>query len=214
MFTIDLLKGQGIPEKSGAKGIIIGVIAFAVPVIIGIILSEMYLSNAVAISLKKQEIDRFEKKKENLSQALEKQQKFEQTRNDMQSVLCELADSINRHTQWSPVLVTIVKNAPESLVMIGLKAEQDFNTKKVQIKDNPDKTENVSVPVRTLKIQLKGGKNAKYDDAVRGFCSNLRSSKVVGSRLENITISKRNLEDRSEKEGFYYEVNCLFKEGL
>jgi len=214
MFAIDLLKGQGIPEKSGAKGIIVGVIGFAVPVIIGIVFSGMYLSDAVAISVKKQEIGRFEKKTENLSDALRIQKSFEQKRNAMQSVLSEVSSSLDRHTQWSQVLVTIVKTIPDSLVMTGLEAEQDFKTKRRPKRGNPDEMENVSIPIRILKIRVKGKTGSNHDEAVREFCSKLRSSKGIGSRLKNIKIAKRNLGDRKEKGEFYYEVICLFKEGL
>ena len=45
MFTIDLLKGQGIPIKSRPTGIAISAAAVAVPVIIAIVMLGFYLRN-------------------------------------------------------------------------------------------------------------------------------------------------------------------------
>ena len=54
MFTIDLLKGQGIPIKSRPEGIVIAAVTLAVPIIIAVIIFSFYLNNSIVISIQRQ----------------------------------------------------------------------------------------------------------------------------------------------------------------
>ncbi len=54
MFTIDLLKGEGVPVKSGPGGITIAVVTLVVPIVIAIVMLGLYLSNIINISVQTQ----------------------------------------------------------------------------------------------------------------------------------------------------------------
>ena len=77
MFTIDLLKGQGIPKKSRPEGVAVAVMTFAVPIIIAIVMFGCFLHTRVVMSIQKQGMAGYEKKIQELSQAVELQRSFE-----------------------------------------------------------------------------------------------------------------------------------------
>ncbi len=77
MFTIDLLKGQGIPMKSSPGGIAIAAVAVAAPMTIAIIMFGFYLNDRTQVSTKEQEIVRCQAEIDKLSGTVELQDSFE-----------------------------------------------------------------------------------------------------------------------------------------
>ena len=213
MFTIDLLKGQGIPAKSRPESIAIVAATLAVPVIIAIVMFGLYLRNKITISIQKQEIANYETRIDELSDAVELQKSFENEKNAIGSCLSEVSTFIGRHTQWSPVLATLVKNMPDSVVLTGLEVKQSSVKRKVPKKNDPKKMINISVPVRTLQINVCGSPQSDCDKAVRDFRERLRSSTLLGPKLENIRVSQR-LGTLESRDVVSYQIECIFKPGL
>ena len=213
MFTIDLLKGQGIPAKSRPEGIAIAAATLAVPVIIAIVMFGLYLRNKIIISIKKQAIVNYETRIDELSDAVELQKSFEYEKNAISSCLSEVLTSIGGHTQWSPVLATLVKNMPDSVVLTDLEVKQGSVKRKVPKKDDPTKMIDISVPVRTLQIKVCGSPQSDCDKAVRDFRERLRSSTLLGPKLENIRVSQR-LGTLEGRDVVSYQIECIFKPGL
>lgn len=213
MFTIDLLKGQGIPAKSRPEGIAIAAAALAVPVIIAIVMFGLYLRNKIIISIQKQEIANYETRIDKLSDAVELQKSFEYEKNAISSCLSEVSTSIGRHTQWSPVLATLVKNMPDSVVLTDLEVKQGSVKRKVPKKDDPKKMIEISVPVRTLQINVCGSPQSNCDKAVRDFRERLRSSAFLGPKLENIRVSQR-FGTLQSRDVVFYQIDCVFKPEL
>jgi Tfp pilus assembly protein PilN len=213
MFTIDLLKGQGIPIKSRPEGVAIATMTFAVPILAAMVMLGFYLSNRIVISTKRQEIANYEKNIEALSNAIELQKSFETEKNNINSCLSEVFSSISSHTQWSPILAIVVKNMPDSMVLTSLEVKQRSISKKVPKKDDPKKMIDVSVPARTLQMSVSGRPQADNDKAVKDFKDRLRSSASLASKIEDIRVSQKS--DTFEGQGVVsYEIDCIFKPEL
>ena len=213
MFTIDLLKGQCIPAKSRPEGIAIAAATFAVPIIIAIVMFGFYLSNIINISVQKQEIVKYEKRIDKLSDSIEMQKLFEKEKNVISSCLTEVSSSIAKHAQWSPILMTLVENMPDSVVLTSLEVKQRSVRRKVPQKDDPKKMINISVPVRTLHISVCGSPQTNCDKAVRDFGDRLRSSALLGPKLEDIRVSQ-GFDMLQNQNVVSYEIDCVFKPGL
>jgi Tfp pilus assembly protein PilN len=213
MFTVDLLKGQGLPMKSRPTGIIISAAAITVPVIIAMIMLGFYLRNKITISVLMRETARWETETGKFSELVKLQESFEKDRAVYNSCLAEVKSSIGRFAQWSPVLVTVVENMPDSVALTALEAKQRSIRKKVPQKGDPKKTTDVDVPVRTLRVSVCANPQTGSDEAVRNFQARLRSSAFLGPRLENITVS----QESGKLEGqdiVTYQIDCVFKPGL
>ena len=70
MFTIDLLKGQGIPARSRPEGIIATAVTIVVPIAIALTMLGIYLSSRIVMNIYKQEISSYEKKIATMSEAM------------------------------------------------------------------------------------------------------------------------------------------------
>ncbi len=213
MFTIDLLKGQAVPIKRGPESIVITAVTFAVPIIVAIVMFGFYLSNKITISVQKQRIVSHKADIDKLSEAADLQKSFEQEKKAINNCLSEVSSSLDRHTQWSPVLVTVVKNMPDSMILTRLEVKQRSIKKKVPKKDDPKKMVDISVPVRTLQISVSGSPQHDCDKAVRDFRNRLRFSKLLEPKLEDIIVSQKTGTLEGQKV-ISYEIDCIFKPQL
>jgi hypothetical protein len=213
MFTIDLLKGQGIPIKNRPWGVAIAALAFAVPILVAMAILGFYLSNKIVIRVARQEIVNYEKNIEALSDAVELQKSFEAEKNNINNCLSEVLSSMGRHTQWSPVLATVVENMPDSMVLTRLEVKQRSVNKKVPKKEDPNKMIDVSVPVNTLQMSVSGRLQANNDKAVKDFKDRLRLSALLAPKLEDIVVSQKS-DTFEGQDVVSYEIDCIFKPEL
>jgi Tfp pilus assembly protein PilN len=213
MFTIDLLKGQGIPMKSSPGGIAIAGVTVAVPMTMAIIMLGFYLNDRTQVSIKKQEIVRCQAEIDKLSGAVELQNSLEKEKIIYANCLSEVKSSISKYIQWSPVLVTIVENMPDSVMLTALEVKQRSVRKKFPKKDNPQEMIEKSVPVRILQMSVSGSPGYDCDKVVRDFRNHLRSSAFLGPKLENIRVSQES-ETLEGRDVASYEIECVFKTRL
>jgi len=213
MFTIDLLKGQGIPMKSSPGGIAIAGVTVAVPMTMAIIMFGFYLNDRTQVSIKEQEIVRCQAEIDKLSDAVELQDSLEKKKIVYGNCLSEVKSSISKYIQWSPVLVTIVENMPDSVMLTALEVKQHSVRKKVPKKDNPQEMIEKTVPVRILQMSVSGSPGYDCDKVVRDFRNHLRSSAFLGPKLENIGVSQES-ETLEGRDVASYEIECVFKTRL
>jgi len=113
MFTIDLLKGAGLPPKGDARRAVFAGIAAAVPVLAAIALFGFYLNNKIFISIQQREIELYGAKTDKLAAAVARQRALEGRKSACTRSLAEVSAALRRYTQWSGILATIVSSMPE-----------------------------------------------------------------------------------------------------
>ena len=213
MFTIDLLKGQGIPMKSSPAGITIAAVTVVVPLIVAITMFGFYLQEKTTVSIKKQEIARFQADIDTLSGAVRMQESLEKAKSAYDNCLSEVEASTDRYIQWSPVLVTLVENMPNLVVLTELEAKQISVRKKMPNKDNPEVMTEKNIPVRVLQLSVSGSSQYNCDKAVSDFQGSLLSSAFLGPKLENIIFSRES-ETFEGRDITSYQIDCIFKPRL
>jgi hypothetical protein len=199
--------------KSRPTGVAISAVAVAVPLIVAMVMLGVYLRNRIILSIEKQKIARCEADIGKLADAVKQQESFERDRSVFGTCLSEIKSSIGGYIQWSPVLAVVVENMPDSVVLTGLDVKQHSIKKKVPKKDDTQKTVDVEVPVRTLRISVSTKTQANSDEAVRNFRARLISSALLGPRLDNITVSQEAGELGGESV-VIYQIDCIFKPGM
>ena len=223
MFTIDLLEGNGLPVKNRPEGIAISVAAFAVPAIIAIVMLGFYLNNKTVISIQKLEIINYETRIWRLADAVKVQKSFGDEKDAINNSLSEVTSSINRHAQWSPILVEVVEHLPTSVILTNLSITQDFVKKEILQRDNSDKNKKkkkknkkvkIEVPVRQLQLSITGDPRLGSDQAVRDFRNTLRfSAPLVKAGLVNIKVSQ-DIDRIDNRDVIAYTIDCIFKPEL
>jgi len=213
MFTIDLLNGQGIPLKSKPGSLAIIVISAAMPVIVAVGMLSFYQRNKIVVSVKGQEIAKYQVEIDKLSDAVELQKALEKKKIDYDICLSEVKSSLKRHVQWSPVLATIMENIPDSMVLNTLSVEHDTVKRKVPKEDDPTKMVEIDVLVRILRLSVSGDQQTNNDEAVRDFRNRLRASDFLKPRIESIGVSQKS-ETLDGQDVVSYEISCVLKPGF
>jgi hypothetical protein len=215
MFRIDLLKGQGIPIRSRPESIAIAAGALVVPVIIALAMLGCFFQNKIIISINENRIAQYENKINDFAGAVLLQQNFESEKKQINDYLSEIKSSLSLglHKQWTPVLVTIVENIPDSVVLKELEVRNASVKTKVPKKTDPEKTVSISVPVRTLRMSVSGNANSNCDQEIKEFRQRLYASNTLNSMLENIMVSRKMNVFQQENE-ISYQIDCVFKPGL
>jgi len=210
MYSIDLLKGKGIPARSKPEGIVVIAVTTLVPVIFALVMVGFYLNNKITINLRKHEVAGFERKIDNLSEAMSIYRSYSQKKGRIQQCLTEASGAIGRRSQWSGILVAIAENMPESLVLKRLSLKQSTTRVKVPDKNNPDTKVEITVPFRTLSMLLDSPADRQTDKAVKEFREKLRSSSVLSSQVEDIAVSQE-VGFVGNKEMITYDLKCIFR---
>jgi len=213
IFTIDLLNGQAVPLKSKPGGLVFVVATAVIPFTVAMVMFSLYVHNNIAVTVKQREIARYDAEAGKLSDAVKLQEALEKEKTTCKDSLSDVRSSIKRHTQWSPILTTLIENMPDSVVLTSIEVEHNSVKKKVPKKDDPKKTVEVDVLARTLHLTVSGGSQRNCDEAVREYRDRLRASPFLGPKLENIAVAQQS-ETRQGRDVVSYEINCLFKPGL
>jgi len=210
MFTIDLLKGQGIPIKSRPEGILISAVTLVVPLLAGIALVCFYMTGRVAVAVQRQQIAGHSKQIDKLADAVAQQELFKSEKNAQNGCLAEVSANIDRHILWTPILVTVVESMPDSMVMTKLEVKRSSERRSVPRKDDPTKMVDVNVMVKRLLISITGDPRHDYDKAVKDFTERLRFSETLGPKLDKIEVEQKTNKNGQQDE-LSYEIDCVFK---
>ncbi len=210
MYTIDLLKGEGVPIRSRPGGIAFACLLIVVPFLAGVTGLSVYLDNQVVIAIQSQQVSKLTQATDTLAAAVQKKKTWEQEKNRAASTLSDVQAALAGHTQWSPVLACLTENLADALVLTKLEVRLSTVRQKVPAKDDPATKVEVSLPVRELRICVCGKDPESSSEAVRKLQEILRSSAALGPRLDTITVSQ-NSTTLDRREAVLYELNCVFK---
>lgn len=213
MFTIDLLKGEGVPVKSGPKDMAIISAAISVPVIIAMVMLGVYLRNRVVIAIQQQQIVNYETKIEKFSDVVEMQKAFEMKKEHVNNCLSEVSSALGGHIQWSPILAELVENMPESMIFTNLDVRNHVVKKMVPQKGGAGKKVEKSFPIKILRMRISGAPRSNYDREVRDFRDRLRFSTLFAPKLEDIRVSQE-IDMLGGQEVVSYDIDCVFKPSL
>lgn len=213
MFTIDLLKGKGLPAKRGPKDIVITSATFAVPVVTAIVIIGLYISNSIIISIRRQEISRQKADIQKLSAVIKTQKSLDREKNDIDNCISEAKPALGRHTQWSGVLQELVENMPNMVILTELEVKQTFIKSKKPKTDDPKVMVDITVPARTLHMSVHCASQSDCGEAIRMFRNHLYYSKLLGPRIEDIYVSQKSTRV-NDRPFVSYEIDCIFKPGM
>ncbi len=212
MFTIDLLKGRGIPVKSGPTRVAFAAITAIIPLGLAIAMLGSYLNNKIVIAVEKSNIATLEKKinSSEVEHALRVAKLLNRQEQDLHNTLSEVSSTIGSHTQWTPVLETIVNNIPTSMIMTAIEVKDETRKVKRAQKDDPEKVVTVAIPVRILRMSLVGNLQNNYDKEVRDFRDSLLCDELLGPKLEEIRVAQE-FDKVDDRDVVSYQMYLVFK---
>ncbi|OQA03450.1 MAG: hypothetical protein BWY69_00449 [Planctomycetes bacterium ADurb.Bin401] len=213
MLTIDMLEGRGIPRKSNPDKIAFLSLSLIVPALVAISLLGFYFKNNVIISIDKQRIVHCKQSIAKLSEAAALLELSKKEKKYTDDCMAEVKKNLNRHMQWSPVLVEIVKTMPDPVLLTGIDIKQENIKKIVPSRIAGGQDIEVSIPIKTLRICVNEKSGSERGTAVRKFQDSIRCSPVFAPLLENIAVSQ-GIDTYKGQDTVSYQIDCTFKPKL
>jgi len=212
MHTIDLLRGQGIPAKTTFGSAAMVVVMIAVPILATAGMVDRYMQNGTDIGIKQQTIKTEQQTIEKFADAVKFKESLEKEQSAIHSKLSEVSSCLGNFIQWSPVLETLARYLPAKMVMSGLRAESTSVRQRVASENDPKRMVNVNVSSRTLVLDISGSELRDYGSEVENYSKRLKSSSVLGPKLENIEFSQKP-GSAGDINTVSYTMNLMFKSG-
>ncbi len=213
MFTVDLLKGQGIPLKNRPEGLAMVAVGAVVPVIIAISMLWSYFYNRAVIPIWEHEFVVCNDKIKTLSEGVKIQQAFYNEKDSINKAVPQAAIAVRKFTQWSPIIRVIAENMPGAMVLSQFEGKQSTGTSQ-EAANSDSKTGGAAVSVkREIGINISGSAKASWDEEVKSFRNRLLSSDILKSRVEDISVPQQSSRG-GEKESTSYEMRVIFKSGM
>jgi hypothetical protein len=212
MYTIDLLKGEGIPIPARPGGIAMACTIVVIPLLLCFGLTSVYLDGQVVLSIEKDQLHKLEAASGALAGALEKKESLDREKTHALGVLADIKANLAGYNQWSQVVEAVVENLSDTLVLTRLEARKDMVRRKIPAPHDPTVRVDVSVPQRTLKLSVCGRQAGTALDAVQKLQEDLRTAPALGPMLDTITVSQ-NATMLDGQEAVMYELECVFKAG-
>jgi Tfp pilus assembly protein PilN len=210
MYTIDLLKGRGIPIRNRRGGLLIIAITIAVPLIIAMMMYTNYLMTKIATNRTEISIADRDTQIKKMADAVKNVESLENENAVLNNCLGDVATAIQQKIQWSPIIHVLAKEMPSSVVLNKLDVGLVTQTK--QVPDKRDKTKLINVPqnLRTLRMSLLDYGRSDNGEKVQRFIDVLKKSDVLESKVENIRIAAQE-RDKENSEVIRYDIECVFK---
>lgn len=211
MFTIDLLKGKGVPEQLKPATVALGSVPFVVPVLVAVVLICLYGATAVRVASAKSEIASLDEKIFEHLPAVKFAREINAGINYTNKDLNEVAIAIKQFCQFTGVLETLSEELPDSILFKDIKITGVED--KVKIPDPKDSSKKVESHLmrRTMQISVCGIPSRRTDVAVHEYIKRLQKSEALGSLIERIGIVSEEDCKLDNKTVTLYGIECKFR---
>ena len=146
MHKIDLLKGQGLPEKTTLGNVFLVTLMVVVPLLTGAGLVGLYAVNKIDIDVVANKLEHSGERAAELKANAKEKETLTKEISLYSKKLGEVNKCVDTYVQWTPVLITIAKQIDPNMVLDKLEAKND---EKSTSRRNYDPN-SIPVPQRTL----------------------------------------------------------------
>ncbi len=200
MYTVDLLKGRGVPEKIKPANMAMLTATVALPVLAAIVMFGFYISNTINIRVRTAEVDQYEKMIDKYSDTLKRKEKILASEKKALETITQINQHIEGFMQWTPVLVELAGKTPESMLITELSADSEKILKTTKVQDGKiTRQVNLEIPARSLHLKIRGKGPGDYLDQVKSFSADLADSPVFENRIEEVRISQQTEKQRKQE---------------
>ncbi|OPZ97432.1 MAG: hypothetical protein BWY71_01619 [Planctomycetes bacterium ADurb.Bin412] len=205
LYTIDFLKGEGIPAKSRPGQIVRSSLPFLVLVIGALVLAGSYISNGVMLEQLQAKLASYTEEGEwgEITHFLQENQ---QQQKALQGILAEVSQSVSYHRQWTGILVGVIEVLPEELLLNRVEVQRQSVREKET--DADGKPVDVIWYQYTLKIGTESSQGLEANAVIQEFVQTLRASDFLASVIDEISVVSRQNDNNNHMQ---YQIDCVFK---
>lgn len=211
MFTIDLLKGKGLPLKSRPIFTAFAAIPLVIPLMTAAAMAVCCFQNQAVIQTRKNIILDNQQKTSVFAEDLTSYTAANRQIAGYQAQLDQVNKALGYRIQITPILLELTAALPESLIITKFDLARTDQQKKEINAQTGNAQSSVSVQ-RKLKLTVGGVCNSTTDQSAEQYAQSLRNSKLMSDCLSSVQIISRSNGTLDDRNCALYEIECNLKE--
>lgn len=206
MFEIDFLKSQGLPAKNRLfeVGLFTGIAVISSLILC--LLYVLYFCNSSTLRSKQKTLASLESMLEETSGESSLKSHIDKNLSIYDECYFEIAGSIGRYVQWTPILRELADSLPPSMLLNELSVIRTVKKQKIASIRNPKKKVSFEIINRSLKSDLYDFMPDADDTAVKNYLASWRNSQVLSTVFKDIYLAKSSDAEYKDSEGKVHEV--------
>jgi hypothetical protein len=211
MFSIDLLKGKGLPQKTNLKRAALKAAVLLVPVLAVTAFAVSYEHDRVRLQSQKAALQSHQQEIERYADDVAEYNRMEGQIRALTKCLNEISTSLTYRIQISDMLVDMIGALPESIFMYEMKLDRNSVIEKLQSEGAAEPKQRLIVR-RKLNLVVCGYDAQRSDPAVQDYIDRLKQAPRLRAVMEQIKPTARQQGQVDGKDAVYYEIECVLKE--
>lgn len=211
MFSIDLLKGKGLPQKLDMKKSMLKAVPVLIPLLAMGVFAASYQRDKTALQNQRQTLVSNQQAIAQYANDVIEYDKMNTRIKGMEKCLNEISRALSYRIQFSDLLMELVQALPESIFVYEIKMDRNAVYEKIQQEDSAEVKQRLVVR-RQMKLVLCGYNADQSDAAVQDYVARLEQSPLLSGIFTEIKPSARQQGEVDDRPAIYYEIDCTLRE--
>jgi Tfp pilus assembly protein PilN len=211
MFSIDLLKGKGLPEQVDLKKSAFKLVPILIPVLAMTVFAAALQHQGATLRDYQHAEQENQQQIEHYGKDVAEYNKISAGLNRMKKCLKGVSKALSYRVQVSDMLVELVQSLPEGIFVYEMKLDRSSVKQKVQQPDSETFTQRLVVN-RKLDLVLCTYGASGNDRAVQEYVKQLKESPLLKEIFLDIKPSARQQGQVDGQPAIYYEIECVLRE--
>ncbi|MCD6174897.1 MAG: hypothetical protein J7K65_03905 [Planctomycetes bacterium] len=211
MFSIDLLKGKGLPETIDLKRSALKALPILIPVLAVTLFASAYQHDRALLRDQRQILSSNQQQLALHTEDIAEYNKINSKIKGMQKCLNDISKAMTYRVQVSEVFVELSQALPENIFVYEINLDRKSVQEKIQNPDSGEVTQRLVVR-RKLNLVLCGYDADRSDTAVQEYVNALKQSPLLAKIFLEIKPSARQQGEVEGRPAIYYEIECILRE--
>ena len=211
MFSIDLLKGKGLPETTSPKRLALRALPILIPVLAVTVLASAYQHDRASLQRQQQVLKSNQQQIGLYTDDIAEHNMMNSKIIGMKKCLNDISKAMAYRVQVSEVFVELVQALPENIFVYEMKMDRTSVQKKIQQPGSGEVKQQLVV-YRKLNLVLCGYDGDQGDEAVQEYINTLKQSPLLTKVFTGIKPSARQQGEVDDRAAIYYEIECVLPE--
>ncbi len=211
MFSIDLLKGKGLPEKIDTKRSVLKALPALIPLLALTVFASAYQHDRALLRDQQQVLKSNQQQIGLYTEDIAEYNKTRSKIRGMQKCLNDISKAMAYRVQVSAIFVELVQALPKNIFIYEMTLNRNPAQEKFKLPDSGEQKQRLVVR-RKLNLVLCGYDEDQSDAAVQEYVNTLKQSPLLAEVFTEIKPSARWQGEVDSRAAVYYEVEYVLRE--
>jgi hypothetical protein len=210
-FEIDLLMGAGLPPKIHPIKFVLSSVPLLVIMIVAILLFTQYSRDGVTVNTHKTRLVALDRKIASHAADVAFRSAVSRDIQRARAYRNEAVAGLGKQTQFTPILVAIAEELPDTWVISKFSVERNDTRKTIVNPDNPHQSTSVPLVGRKIHLVICDVMDDTDGPTIQEFMTALANSEKLGPLVKEISMDERGDARLAGHDVVSYKIDCDLK---